>query len=46
MSALLRPIVTGSSVGGLGVLLPLFLAAVLVLVVAVRLLHRRRLTGS
>jgi hypothetical protein len=46
LSALLRPIVTGSSVGGLGVLLPLFLAAVLVLVVAVRLLHRRRLTGS
>jgi len=42
LSGLLHPIVTGSSSGGMGIVLPLLLAAALALVVGWRLLARRR----
>jgi hypothetical protein len=41
LSAVLHPILTGSSSGGLGVLLPILLGAALVLVLFVTLLRRR-----
>jgi hypothetical protein len=43
LSALLHPILTGSAVGGTGALLPVFLAGVLVLVLAGTVHRRRRL---
>jgi hypothetical protein len=41
LSAILHPILTGSSTGGAGVLLPVFLIAALVLVMAVTVVRRR-----
>jgi hypothetical protein len=41
LSALLHPILSGSSSGGLGVLLPVFLIAALVLVLGATVLRRR-----
>jgi hypothetical protein len=46
LSALMHPIVSGSASGGTGILLPLFLAAVLVLAVAALMVRRRRFSSG
>jgi MYXO-CTERM domain-containing protein len=45
LSALLHPIVTGSASGGIGPVLPIFLAGVLVLVLGALVVRRRRVSS-